>query len=158
SVAELADRVNRDPRRGEWGGRGPLYKLVVDDVARAVLATQGYTPDSVPPEGAWVLLRRNPSYINQGGSLADVTDRIHPSTAAHAVAAAQALQIPVAGLDVVAVDISRPLEEQRGVVVEINVSPGLWLHVAPWADSPRPVGEEIVGLLFPPGHDGRIPV
>jgi cyanophycin synthetase len=74
------------------------------------------------------------------------------------VAAAQMLQIPVAGLDVVALDISKPLEEQGGVFVEINVSPGLWLHLAPWADSPRPVGRDIVELLFPLGQDGRIPV
>jgi cyanophycin synthetase len=93
-----------------------------------------------------------------GGSLSDLTDHIHPSVAAHAVAAAEALQLRVAGLDVVVPDIGRPLEEQGGVVVEINVSPGLWLHIAPWADSPRPVGEAIVASMFPPGEDGRIPV
>jgi cyanophycin synthetase len=158
TVAELVARINRDPRRGDWGAGLPPYKLQFDDSTQTVLAAQGYTPASVPPDGVWVLLRRNPPYLSNGGNLIDVTDRIHPSTAAHAVAAAQALQIPVAGLDIVAVDISKPLEEQGGVVVEINVSPGLWLHVAPWADSPRPVGEEIVALLFPSGHDGRIPV
>ena len=60
-------------------------------------------------------------------------------TAEDALAAANALQLPVAGLDVVAVDISKPLEEQAGVFVEINAGPGLWLHMAPWADSPRPI-------------------
>jgi cyanophycin synthetase len=158
SVAELVDRINRDPRRGDWGTRGPLYKLRLDEVAREVLAAQGHTPASVPPDGVGVLLRRTPPYLPNGGNLIDVTDRIHPSNAAHAVAAAQALQIPVAGLDVVAVDISKPLEEQGGVVVEVNVSPALWLHLAPWNDPPHPVGEEIVALLFPPGQDGRIPV
>jgi cyanophycin synthetase len=157
TVTELVDRVNRDPRRAE-DGSGPLFRIKVDDVAREVLAAQGCTPASVPAAGAWVLLRRNPPYFSQGGNLIDLTDCIHPSTAAHAVAAAQMLQIPVAGMDVVALDISKPLEEQGGVFVEINVSPGLWLHLAPWADSPRPVGKDIVESLFPPGEDGRIPV
>jgi cyanophycin synthetase len=158
TVAALVDGVNSDPRRGDEGSGAPLYKIKTDDVARAVLTGQGYTLDSVPPAGAQVLLRRNPPYFKNGGRLVDLTDQIHPSTAAHAVAAAHAVQLPVAGLDVVAIDISRPLEEQGGVVVEINTSPGLWLHMAPWADNPRPVGEEIVASLFPPGTGGRIPV
>jgi len=158
TVVELVDKVNRDPRRGDPGSGAPLSKLKIDEVAQAVLAAQGYTLASIPPTGARVLVRRNPPYIKNGGNLADLTDRIHPSTAAHAVAAAQAVQLPVAGLDVVALDIGKPLEDQGGVVVEINTSPGLWLHMAPWADSPRPIGDAIVASLFPPGKDGRIPV
>jgi cyanophycin synthetase len=158
SIAELVEKVNRDPRRGDEGSGAPKGKLKLDDVAVAVLAGQGCTPASIPRAGERILVRRNPPYIVNGGNLVDLTDQIHPSTAAHAVAAAGALQIPVAGLDVVAADITRPLEEQGGVVVEINVSPGLWLHLAPWADSPRPVGDAIVASLFPPGSDGRIPV
>jgi cyanophycin synthetase len=158
SVAQLVEKVNQDPRRGEAGSGRPLYLIKTDEMAREVLAGQGLTLDSVPPSGRRVLLRRNPPYIKNGGSLADLTEVIHPGTAAHAVAAAQAVQLPVAGLDVVALDITRPLEEQEGVIVEINTSPGLWLHLAPWADSPRPVGRDIVDALFPLGEDGRIPV
>lgn len=158
TVAELVARVNADPRRGDEDSDRPLRLIELDAEAEAVLAGQGYTLNSVPPAGQWVLVRRNPPYICHGGNLIDLTDRIHPANAAHAVAAAQALQVMVAGLDVVALDIGRPLEEQGGVVVEINVSPGLWLHLAPWSDSPRPVGEDIVRAMFPPGGDGRIPV
>jgi cyanophycin synthetase len=158
TVAELVERVNRDPRRGDEGSGAPLSKLKIDKVAETVLAAQGFTLASVPPTGGQVLVRRNPPYFKNGGNLVDLTDHIHPSTAAHAVAAAQALQLRVAGLDIVALDISKPLEQQGGVVVEINAGPGLWLHMAPWADSPRPVGEAIVESLFPAGDDGRIPV
>jgi cyanophycin synthetase len=158
TVADLVARVNRDPRRGDMGSGSPLAKIQIDEVAIAILAAQGLTPDSVPASRVRVLLRRNPPYFKNGGSLVDVTDRLHPSTAGQAVAAAQAVQLPVAGLDVVAVDIARPLEDQGGVVVEINTSPGLWLHMAPWADSPRPIGDDIVASLFTPGNDGRIPV
>ena len=107
---------------------------------------------------AMALVRRNPPYIKHGGVPVDVTDRIHPLTASQAVAAAKFMQIDVAGLDVVAVDIGRPLEEQGGVFVEINTGPGLWLHLAPYIESPRSVGTDIVDMLFAPGEDGRIPV
>jgi cyanophycin synthetase len=156
-IADLVAAVNRDPRRGD-AYPSPLRRLKLDAVGLEVLASQGYTPESVPAAGVRVLLRRNPPYIKNGGSLSDLTDRIHPEVAACAVAAAQALQVPVAGLDVVAEDIGRPLEEQGGVVVEVNTGPGLWLHMAPWADTPRPVGEAIIATLFPPGGDGRIPI
>jgi cyanophycin synthetase len=157
TVAELVERVNRDPRRGDKDSDGPLYKLKLDDVAEAVLASQRLTTASVPAAGQRVLVRRDPPYFKNGGNLTDLTDVIHPTTAAQCVAAARMMQIPVAGLDVVAVDIARPLEEQEGILVEVNSNPGLWLHLAPWADSPRPIGEEIVRWLFRDG-DGRIPV
>ncbi|HEX3315304.1 MAG TPA: hypothetical protein VHR72_10460 [Gemmataceae bacterium] len=157
TIAELVATTNRDPRRGEPDSDGPLYKLKLDDVAREVLASQGMTTGSTPAAGRKVLVRRDPPYFKNGGNLSDLTDVIHPATAEYAVAAARMMQIPVAGLDVVAVDIARPLEEQEGIIVEINSNPGLWLHLAPWADSPRPIGQEIAAWLFPDG-DGRIPV
>lgn len=95
---------------------------------------------------------------DHSGRPCDVTDAIHPETAACAVAAAQALRVRVAGIDLVATDIARPLEEQGGGVVEVNTRPDLELHLAPWNDRPRPVGAAIVASLFPHGCDGRIPI
>lgn len=158
TVAELVADVNSDPRRGDEGSDLPWHKLVLDDEALGVLAAQGFDASAVPPAGAKVLVRRNPPYFKHGGNFVDQTDDIHPATAAHAAAAADAVQLRVAGLDIVARDIREPLEPQGGVVVEINAGPGLWLHLAPWADSPRPVGDAIVASMFPPGESGRVPV
>jgi len=158
TIAVLVERVNKDPRRGDEASGTPLARLKIDATALEVLAGQGCDLGTIPPKGQRVLVRRNPPYFKNGGNLIDLTDRIHPSIAAHAIAAAQALQLRVAGLDVVAVDIAQPLEDQGGVIVEINAGPGLWLHMAPWADSPRPVGEDIVASMFLPGEDGRVPV
>ncbi|HEY7315923.1 MAG TPA: acetate--CoA ligase family protein [Gemmataceae bacterium] len=156
-VTELVEAVNRDPRRGD-AYPSPLRRIKLDAVALDVLAAQDFTPDSVPARGERVLLRRNPPHIENGGYLRDVTERVHPEVAACAVAAVRALRIRVAGVDVVAEDISRPLESQGGVIVEINTGPGMGLHTAPWSENPRPVGEAIVASLFPPGNDGRIPI
>ena len=66
--------------------------------------------------------------------------------------------LDIAGVDIVASDISRPLEEQNGVVVEVNAGPGLRMHLQPSSGTPRPVGEAIVESLFPDGQTGRVPI
>ena len=72
--------------------------------------------------------------------------------------AAQILALDVAGIDVVCRDISRPLAEQNGGIVEVNAAPGLRMHLHPSAGQPRDVGKPIVDMLYPPGSDARIPV
>ena len=104
-----------------------------------------------------MLIRRNAN-LSTGGTATDVTDEVHPEVAARAVDAARAVGLDIAGVDVVARDIGRPLEEQGGVIVEVNAGPGLRMHLEPSAGTPRPVGEAIVDLLFPDGRDGRIPI
>ena len=126
-------------------------------MALGVLADQGYTPDSVPPAGTVVLIRRNGN-LSTGGTAIDVTERVHPQVAARAVEAAQVIGLDIAGVDVVATDISAPLEEQGGVIVEVNAAPGLRMHLQPSVGISRPVGEAIVATLFPDGDDGRIPI
>ena len=49
----------------------------------------------------------------------------------------------MAGVDVVAHDIGRPLEEQEGVVVEVDAEPRL-VHLEPAEGPARPVAEAIV--------------
>jgi cyanophycin synthetase len=156
SVAELVAETNRDPRRSP-GHATMLSAIAIDSIALAVLAAQGLTPDSVPAEGARVLLRDNAN-LSTGGTASDLTDRVHPAVAERAVEAAQTVGLDIAGVDILAEDIGRPLEEQGGAVVEVNAGPGLRMHLEPSAGQPRPVGESIVDLLFPSREDGRIPL
>jgi cyanophycin synthetase len=156
TIEELIAEVNRDPRRSE-GHATVLSRIKLDAVSLAVLANQGYTPQSVPPAGARVLIRRNAN-LSTGGTATDVTDRVHPEVARRVVEAARVVGLDIAGIDLVVTDISRPLEEQSGAVVEVNAGPGLRMHLEPSAGRPRPVGEAVVDLLFPAGGTGRIPV
>ncbi len=157
TVAQLVARVNADPRRGEGHGTA-LSRIVLDDpVALAVLADQGYTPDSIPFAGQIVLVRRNGN-LSTGGTAEDVTDLVHPEVADCCVRAARMIGLDIAGVDLVTLDIARPLEKQGGVVVEVNAAPGLRMHLAPSLGSGRPVGRAIVDLMFPPSDDGRIPI
>ena len=156
NVGELIDRANTDPRRGDHHAT-VLSRIHLDEVALAVLSDQGLTPDSIPPAGRVVLIRRNAN-LSTGGTATDVTDAVHPTVAARAVEAARVVGLDIAGIDVVACDINRPLEEQHGAIVEVNAAPGLRMHLAPSAGEPQPVGEAIVDLMFPGTDNGRIPV
>ncbi len=156
TINELVAEANRDPRRGDDHATS-LSKLRVDDIAKAVLAEQGLRPESVPERGRVVLLRRNGN-LSTGGSATDVTDSVHPEVAARAVDAARMVGLHIAGVDVVCLDVSVPLEAQNGAIVEVNAAPGLRMHLDPTHGTSRPVGESIVGLMFAPGDTGRIPV
>jgi cyanophycin synthetase len=157
TVARLVEVVNRDPRRGE-GHSSSLTKIRLDDpIARAVLDEQGFTSDSVLPPCCRVMIRRNAN-LSTGGTAEDVTDRVHPDLAARAVEAARVIGLDIAGVDLVAEGVDRPLEQSGGAVVEVNAGPGLRMHLEPSTGTPRPVGREIVAMLFPEGHNGRIPI
>lgn len=154
TVTQLIEaQVNTDPRRGPTEDF-PLDKIVIENepAIRLELERQGLSADSVPAAGQSVLVQR------AGNVAMDVTDQVHPAVAATAALAARVVGLDVAGIDLVAQDISRPLEEQRGAIVEVNAGPGLLMHLKPAVGEPRPVGRAIVDQLFPAGDGGRIPV
>lgn len=154
SIRKLVDeQINSDPRRGE-AEEFPLDVIDIDDnpAARFELERQGYTADSIPPSGKKVLIQRN------GNVAIDVTDEVHPDVAATAELAVRIVGLDIAGVDLVATDISRPLADQGGAIVEINAGPGLLMHLKPASGKPRPVGRAIVDSLFSETENGRIPV
>ncbi|EXI86737.1 MAG: Cyanophycin synthetase [Candidatus Accumulibacter sp. BA-94] len=154
TIDELIDlQINSDPRRGA-AEEFPLDVILLAEnpVARLEVARQGFAPDSVPEAGREVLI------VRSGNHTDDVTDLVHPETAATVALAARVVGLDICGVDLVCEDISRPLDEQRGAIVEVNAGPGLLMHLKPANGQPRPVGRAIVDELFPDGDDGRIPV
>ena len=152
TIAELIDiQINSDPRRGTTEEH-PLNYIRLDSAARLEISRQGFAADSVPPSGHKVLIQRS------GNHAFDVTDEVHPDTARAASLAAKIVGLDIAGIDLVVEDISRPLVEQKGAIVEVNAGPSLLMHLKPAVGKPRPVGEAIVEHLFPDGDNGRIPV
>lgn len=154
NITQLIDaQLNTDARRGD-DEAFPLNRITYeeDPTVLLVLERQGLGPDSVPLAGQQVLIQRH------GNVAFDCTDVVHPSVAAAVALAARIVGLDIAGVDLVAADISRPLEEQGGAIVEVNAGPGLLMHLKP-ADGPaRPVGQAIVEHLFPDAANGRIPV
>jgi cyanophycin synthetase len=154
TIVQLIDsQINTDPRRGE-AEEFPLGLVLLDEdpVVRLEITRQGFTPDSVPPAGQSVLIQRN------GNHALDVTDLVHPKMAAAASLAARIVGLDIAGVDLLAEDISRPPEEQDAAIVEINAGPGLLMHLKPAEGEARMVGRDIVDHLFAENQNGRIPV
>jgi len=154
TIAQLVDsQINSDPRCGveEEFPLEPVA-LEAEPIALLELERQGFTPQSVPAAGTEVLIKR------QGDLAYDVTDNVHPQAAAAATLAARIVGLDIAGIDLVAEDISRPLDEQRGAIVEVNAGPGLLMHLKPAEGTPQPVGAAIVDHLFPSNESGRIPI
>ncbi len=156
TIAELVEKENQNPLRGD-GHATVLTKIRFDDIALAHLASSGLTPEYIPNTGERVLLRNNAN-LSTGGTASDVTDDVHPDVAASAVAAAQMIGLDIAGVDILCEAIYKPLEQQGGGIVEVNAAPGLRMHLKPSYGKSRPVGEDIINMMFPNGEDGRIPV
>ncbi len=156
TVRELVEQVNSDPRRGE-GHATSLTKMRIDTIAEARLKVQGYTADSIPDNGSYVVLRNNAN-LSTGGTATDVTDDVHPQLAATVIAAAKMVGLDICGVDVVCDSVLLPLEDQNGGVVEANAAPGLRMHLQPSFGKGRDVGEAIVSMMFKGGEDARIPL
>lgn len=152
TVRELiALQLNADPRRGSDEDH-PLNVIRLDSAAMLELTRQQLAPDDVPALGRTVLIQRN------GNVAIDVTDQVHPEVAEAVTLAARIVGLDVAGVDLVAQDISRPLQEQGGAIVEVNAGPGLLMHLKPAQGQARAVGQDIIEYLFPEGETGYIPI
>ncbi|MGI0493266.1 cyanophycin synthetase [Alkalinema pantanalense CENA528] len=156
TVAELVHRENKDPRRGR-GHENLLTELALDQTTEEMLQRQCCDLDSVLPEGAVCYLRATAN-LSTGGIAIDRTDDIHPETIWLAERVSRLIGLDVAGIDVVTTDISRPLRDANGVVVEVNAAPGLRMHLAPSQGIPRNVAAPILDMLFPAGTPTRIPI
>lgn len=160
TVRELIDsQLNSDPRRG-YEEEYPLeiIDLATDSKVQLELKRQDVDADSVPAAGQTIVIQRN------GNVAVDCTDDVHPEVAYIAQLAAKVVGLDIAGIDLVAQDISQPLQSQGGAIVEVNAGPGLLMHLKPAVGAPRPVGQAIAEHLFPSdeeaddGSAGRIPL
>ncbi|MDX2270800.1 MAG: cyanophycin synthetase [Cyanobacteriota bacterium] len=156
TIQELIDQINTDPRRG-YGHENVLTQISVDDMTTRILERKGYTLDTVLPVGEHCTLKSTAN-LSTGGVAVDCTDIIHPYNIFIAERAAQIVGLDVAGIDLICPDITVPVNENGGAIVEINASPGLRMHLAPSEGIPRNVAEPIIDMLFPPGSQTRIPI
>lgn len=134
SVKALIDAQSRR-RQAATGGES---RIPLDDETERTLRDAGFDYASVLPAGQRLAVRRTAN-LHTGGTLEDVTERLHPVLADAAVRAARALEIPVVGLDLMVRDAESP----DYVIIEANERAGLANH------EPQPTAERFVDLLFP---------
>lgn len=156
TIKQLIDEVNKDPRRG-YGHENVLTEIVIDKMTIEILKHKGLTAKSVLPEKEICFLKATAN-LSTGGTSKDVSELVHPSNIFLCERIAKIIGLDICGVDIMAPDLSVPLEESGGAVLEVNAAPGFRMHLAPSEGLPRNVAEPVIDMLFPPGTNSRIPI
>ena len=156
SIRQLVDATNADPRRG-LGHEKVLTRIVVDASTVDLLGAQGYGVDDVPSVGVKVQLACT-SNMSTGGTSIDCTTQAHPENIEIAEQAAEVVGVDVAGIDIIAPDISESIRDVGGGIIEVNAGPGFRMHTHPTVGDPQYVAKPVLDLLFPSGSTSRIPI
>jgi cyanophycin synthetase len=156
SLARLVELTNADPRRG-IGHEKVLTRIKVDEESITYAREQGFELSDVPPRGVRVFLKRTGN-MSTGGISIDRTEEIHPDNAEIAELAARVVGLDIAGIDFICPDISVPVRETGGGIVEVNAAPGFRMHTNPTEGEAQYVAKPVIDALFPPGSPSRIPI
>ena len=132
------EQLIRKQSRRRAAATGGESRIPLDEATEETVAAQGYRMNEVLPEGEALQVRRTAN-LHTGGTLHDVTEKLHPWIAEACITASQVLDIPVVGLDLLVGSV----EEPEHVFIEANERPGLANH------EPQPTAQRFVDLLFP---------
>jgi len=156
TILELVDIVNSDTRRGD-GHENLMTKITLGTDSNELLEHQGYTLNSIPYEGVVVYLKATAN-LSTGGSAIDVTDEVHPDNIALAERVARIIDLDICGIDIMAPNLSEPIKQNGGKVLEVNAAPGFRMHLAPSEGKPRNVAAPVIDMLYPDNKASRIPI
>jgi GNAT-family acetyltransferase (TIGR03103 family) len=140
----VRDLIAAESRRRS-AATGGESRVPLDEVTEATVAEAGWTLDDVLPQGTRLRVRQAAN-LHQGGTIHDVTAQVNPELCRVAVAAADAIGIPVTGIDLVVPDVTG----DEYAFIEANERPGLANH------EPQPTASAFVDYLFP-GQPGPPP-
>ncbi|MEN8788104.1 MAG: cyanophycin synthetase [Flavobacteriaceae bacterium] len=157
TIEELVAEVNKDPRRG-YGHEKVLTAITINDLTKNIIKDAGYKPESILDKGEMLILK-DTANLSTGGTAEDVTDIVHPANVSMAERISKIIDLDICGIDVMTTDITKPLSDTGGAVLEVNAGPGFRMHLAPTTGLPRNVAAPVVDKLFPQkGDTGRIPI
>ncbi|SHI44318.1 cyanophycin synthetase [Clostridium amylolyticum] len=146
TIKELITRLNEDELRGEDHEK-PLTKIKIDDSLIDCLSKNNYNLTSIIKSKEKLILRNNAN-LSTGGMAIDCTEEICEENIETCVRAAKALGLDICGIDICCDDISVPLSEQEGVIIEVNAAPGIRMHHYPTVGKERNVAGDIVDMIF----------
>lgn len=156
SIQELIEETNKDPRRG-YGHENVLTQIDVDRDTTDLLEKLNYTLDTIPKKNEVVYLKSTAN-LSTGGTSIDVTDMMHPENIFLCERISRVIGLDVCGVDIMAKNLTQPLKENGGCILEVNAAPGFRMHLAPSEGLPRNVAAPVIDMLYPPGKPSRIPI
>jgi D-alanine-D-alanine ligase-like ATP-grasp enzyme len=128
--SNVAELIVEENRRRLSAGADHAFTLIRPDLdAVFTLRAAGMSPRSVPRAGERVQVK---TATSENGPDGNVTVRRRPaaSVVRDALAAAGAVGLRFAGVDIVTADVQRDLRDVGGAIVEVNGTPGLRYHYA----------------------------
>jgi cyanophycin synthetase len=125
SIRQLVDKEN-EQRRGDGPSRS-LFELNADLDCEFYLHEHGKTLSSVPAAGEKTIIK-NVANENSDRDNHSIRTDIHPDFMTMGKKISSLLGAKLIGIDLMAPDISVPLEQSGGIVNEINIPPGLHYH------------------------------
>ena len=156
NIQELINIVNSDPRRG-FGHEKVLTNISIDTQTENILEAKGLTLESVLRKGEELWLKPTAN-LSTGGTSTDLTDQVHPSNIILFERIARIIGLDICGIDIMAPDLTTPIAENGGAVIEVNAAPGFRMHLEPSLGLARNVADPVIDMLFPPGKTARIPI
>jgi cyanophycin synthetase len=156
TIQQLIDTTNLDPRRG-YGHENVLTEIDVDRDTLDLLEKLNYTLETVPKSGEIVYLKSTAN-LSTGGTSVDVTDMMHPENVFLCERISRVIGLDICGVDIMAENLTQPLKENGGCILEVNAAPGFRMHLAPSEGLPRNVASPVIDMLYPPGKPSRIPI
>ncbi len=156
TIQQLIDIVNTDPRRG-YGHEKVLTAIKIDGFTMDMITKKGYNLDTVLPMGEEMWLKPTAN-LSTGGTATDVTDYVHSTNIFMCERIARIIGLNICGIDIMADDLSVPITENGGAVLEVNAAPGFRMHLDPTEGLARNVAEPVIDMLYPPGASARIPI
>lgn len=156
TIQQLIDETNTDPRRG-YGHENVLTQIDVDRDTIDLLEKLNYTLETVPKKDEVVYLKSTAN-LSTGGTSIDVTDMMHPENIFLCERISRVIGLDVCGVDIMAENLTQPLKENGGCILEVNAAPGFRMHLAPSEGLPRNVAAPVIDMLYPPGKPSRIPI
>lgn len=156
TIQKLIETTNLDPRRG-YGHENVLTQIDVDRDTLDLLEKLNYTVDTVPKNGETVYLKSTAN-LSTGGTSVDVTDMMHPENVFLCERISRVIGLDICGVDIMAENLTQPLKENGGCILEVNAAPGFRMHLAPSEGLPRNVASPVIDMLYPPGKPSRIPI
>ncbi|MDP2189187.1 MAG: cyanophycin synthetase [Sphingobacteriaceae bacterium] len=156
TIEQLIAKENLDPRRG-YGHENVLTEILIDRDSLDLLEKRGYTLQSIPKKGDTIYLKSTAN-LSTGGTSVDVTEMMHPENVFLCERVARIIGLDVCGIDIMAPNLTQPLKESGGAILEVNAAPGFRMHLAPAEGLPRNVAAPVIDMLYPPGKPSRIPI
>ena len=156
TIQQLIDKTNEDPRRG-FGHENVLTQIDVDAQTERILKAKNYTLETILPKDE-ILHLKTTANISTGGTAIDRTDEAHPENIFLFERIAKIVGLDIAGIDIIAPNITEPLHKNGGGIIEVNAAPGFRMHLSPSDGIGRNVAEYVLNMLFPPGTPARIPI